>query len=134
MGLRLFERVVLLLLALLVATVFLIRIKPASGHKAIPQARYIIPRRVLWATQDGAVLVPWRFAAGANTVVKCESQWDAWAIGDDGLAHGLFQIRTDFHAERMGNMGLTLTSPRDQLWYAVRLWYDNEWDAWACRP
>ena len=101
------------------------------------------PGSVLWSPGPGggpAVLVPEAFARDAVTVAACESTVDsqgreAWAaVGDQGRAHGVLQVRVDVHGGTMERLGLDPWLEGDRILYAVRLWERSGWGAWACKP
>ena len=86
------------------------------------------PGSALWSPGPGggpAVLVPVEFARDAVTVA---------AVGDQGRAHGVLQVRVDVHGGTMERLGLDPWLEGDRILYAVRLWERSGWGAWACKP
>ena len=71
--------------------------------------------------------------AQALAVIGCESRYTVDAIGDEGLALGLFQIRTDWHA-RLARMDLL--DPHQNLiaGYIIYLQAGRSWGPWTCQP
>lgn len=67
-------------------------------------------------------------ATRVKAVIKCESNWNYRAVGDNGKAHGLVQIRTDYND--------VSTSEANDPVYAVNF-LEKEWkaghaDHWTC--
>jgi hypothetical protein len=71
--------------------------------------------------------------AQALAVIGCESTYNPNAVGDDGLALGLLQIRTDYHP-RLARWDLL--DPHQNLiaGYVVYLQSGGSWDPWTCKP
>ena len=78
---------------------------------------------------------PWPYwlHAQALAVIGCESTYTVDAIGDDGLALGLLQIRTDYHA-RLARMDLL--DPHSNLiaGYIIYLLAGGSGSPWTCQP
>lgn len=69
----------------------------------------------------------------ALSVIECESTYNASAVGDDGLALGLLQIRTDYHPKLAR---LDLLDPQQNLFagYIIYLEAGRSWSPWSCQP
>ena len=64
-----------------------------------------------------------------KTVVNCESQWNITAVGDGGLAHGLVQIRSDYHPD------VTIQEADDPtfaLEFMANAWENGQQSQWSC--
>lgn len=60
---------------------------------------------------------------------QCESGFDAIIQGDNGKAHGVFQIRLDYHPE------ITLEEANDPFWaidWAAQEFSAGHQDLWTC--
>ena len=67
-------------------------------------------------------------------VVECESgNFDPRAVGDDGMALGVLQIRTDYHPKLAR---LNLFDPDINLLagYVIFLEAGRTWNPWSCKP
>jgi hypothetical protein len=71
--------------------------------------------------------------AQALAVIACESTYNPNAIGDDGLAFGLLQIRTDYHPQLAL---MDLLDPQQNLLaaYVIYLQAGRSWSPWSCQP
>jgi len=71
--------------------------------------------------------------AQALAVIACESTFNPNAIGDDGLALGLLQIRTDYHPQLAL---MDLLDPQQNLLagYVIYLEAGRSWSPWTCQP
>ena len=78
---------------------------------------------------------PWPYwlHAQALAVIGCESTYNPNAVGDDGLALGLLQIRIDWHP-RIARMDLL--DPHENLiaGYIIYLQAGGSWAPWSCQP
>ena len=66
-------------------------------------------------------------------VAMCESSHNPDAVGDDGMALGLLQIRTDYHPKLAR---LNLFDPDINLLagYVIFLEAGRTWNPWSCKP
>mgnify|MGYP001600806428 CR=1 FL=1 len=102
-----------------------------GGSTAVDIVNYLEPRRVLWATPQGAVTVPLRFALEFNPIILCESAWDMQAVGVAG-ERGLAQVHP-IHDRRMSRMSLDPQVERDRIIMAVALYRERGTQPWSCR-
>ena len=65
-------------------------------------------------------------------IAFCESSWNPAAVGDDGLALGLMQVRTDYHAALAEKYDLL--SPSDNLIaaWAIYVQAQETFRPWSC--
>jgi hypothetical protein len=71
--------------------------------------------------------------AQALAVIACESTYNPNGVGDDGLALGLFQVRTDYHPKLSR---LDLFDPQENLLAGYIIWLEagRSWNPWTCQP
>lgn len=62
-------------------------------------------------------------------VVNCESLWDITARGDNNLARGLSQIRSDYHPDISDAQA---DDPEFALNYMATKWSEGEASEWSC--
>ena len=99
------------------------------------QPRWMPPHNAEARTRAALKLSPWPpwLHEQAVAVIGCESAHNPSAIGDDGLALGLFQIRTDYHPELVR---LGLLDPLQNLTagFIIYLKAGRTWQPWTCQP
>ena len=72
------------------------------------------------------------FIEAVKPHVPCESSWSWDAVGDQGRAHGLLQVRTDVHGPGMRRMGLDPSNEAHRWVYAETvLWRNQGLAPWA---
>jgi hypothetical protein len=65
-------------------------------------------------------------------LIECESRYRPWAVGDEGLALGLLQIRVDAHPALANNFELLNGNENLVAGWIVYLASDRSFEPWAC--
>ena len=67
-----------------------------------------------------------------TAIAECESRFRPWAVGDDGRAVGLMQIRTDVHPGIAHKFDLYTASENLSAAWVVYLEAGKSFKPWAC--
>lgn len=73
----------------------------------------------------------WEEAQRGLMIVNCESRFDAWAIGDNGLSRGLWQIHKPSHPNITSECAFDAYCSTREAIKIYQKW-GNTFDAWSC--
>lgn len=131
MSLTTFERVAPLLLALIVAAVFLARATSAEAMEKPPgDCRSFGVSWVYHLDEPPLDCVPREFAINASTVMGCESNYSNITVGVYG-ERGKLQTHPVHYLPGEVCKGMDHSVPRDRAQCAVRLFRARGWQPWA---
>ena len=90
----------------------------APTHEQLPIKEYVLSKKI----------------PNLYAVAMCESRLDITAIGDHGLAYGIFQFHKEtfeLYSKKYG-LDLDYTDPYDQTDLAARMFNNNLQYHWSC--